>query len=181
MPGYDQGRPATPEEELAISQRILAAVSVLDPLGAHAKTVHQLDPMIANIDLLTFTADYSSAGVISGKTNPLTTPGGYYAELFAISAFVQKPGTNPEVLPGILFNLKNQERSGVTLWTTDLPFASFVSAADGHGKVYFPRGLYLFGKASGIECQWEADTGIYTGASAKRCGVTLHFNLWGVR
>jgi len=179
MPDYNRGRPATPEDELAIRQRILDAISANDPIGAHAKTVGQLDPSVAALDLITFLADYSSAGVISGKTTPQNTPGGYYAELYAISAFMQKPGTNPEVLPGISFNLKDKERSGY-FFMTSVNFASLVDLAAGCGRIDFPRGLYLFKGGSTIQCDWEADTTIYTGASAKRCGVMLHLNLWGI-
>lgn len=180
MPSYDMGRPATPEEELALRQRIIEGISRLGPLGAHAKTVSTLDPKVASFDMITFQADYSAASpsVITGKTTTQRTPGGYLAELFAISAFMQKPGTNPEALPGILFNIKNQERPG-DFFTTDLPFAAFVKT-DGNGILKLPRGLYLFAPGSGIDVTWAVDTAIYTGLSAKRCGVMLHLNLWGV-
>lgn len=180
MPANDMGRPATPEDMLAIRQRILEAVSIIDPLGAHAKSVGQLDPNIAAFDLITFTAAYSSAGVITAPTVPQKTPGGYWAEVTAISAFLTAPATNPEVLAGIKFNIKNQERSGQTFFTTEVAFASFVRAPDGCGRIDLPRGLYVFKPSSGIEVKWSADTAIYTSASAKTCGVMLHLSLWGV-
>jgi len=180
MPGYDMGRPATPEDMLALRQRVLEAVSSLDPLGIHSKAVGQMDPNIASFDLVTFTAAYSDAGVISNKTVAQKTPSGYWAELTAISAFVTAPATNPEVLAGVKFNIKNQERSGQTFFTTELPFAAFVRAPDGCGRIDLPRGLYVFAPASGIQVDWSADTAIYTAASAKTCGVVLHLSLWGV-
>lgn len=179
MPNYDMGRPATPEEELAFRQRLLEAVGKTGPLASHMASVGKMNPQVAGVDFLPFQADYSADGVISNKTTTQKTQAAYWSELYAISAYVQAPLTNPEVLPAISFNLKDREHPG-DMWSGNLVFASFVGADSGNGLVLFPRGLYLFAPASDVEVTWFADTTLYSGKSAKRCGVALHFNTWAV-
>lgn len=155
-------------------------------LRAHVRDIGapDLGPDVCGIDVLSFRGLVTTAGVITQPAK-LTLPGGMWADLFEVNAWMEAPGTDPELAACITFTVKDAERSGANLFSSDWYFADFFNPAGGFRPAYFPRGMYRFDPGSDVQVKLAIDTDGTNGYAAKASankywGVTLRFALYAV-
>lgn len=177
-------RASTPEEVRDIRRRIAEGVKNTGLVGPHLKELRDLPPEIAGVDLLSFPALVTAAGVIT-QPDSQSLPGGFLAELCEIRGYGQNPGTDPELPPKIEFNVRDRERAG-NLFTTNVEMAHLMGSTNTQPvPLKFDRGLYVFDPGSRISVDYSIDTDATTGyanlaSETKEWGVLLVFNLYAV-
>lgn len=172
---------ATPEEVTSLRRNLVAGMDRAGTIKPHLEELKDLGPDVAGLDLLSFTADVTAAGVIT-QPQKETLPGGYYAELFEIRGAGAIPLTDPELTHCIYFNVKDTERSG-NLFSSDVEMCFLTDAQGGSPPLKFERGLYVFDPGSRVEVQFSVDSTATIGYAdqasiAKRWSVLLAFNLF---
>lgn len=189
---YDRGRAIGAAAHQDIRAGLIAAgdmpVPVVVPSTVRASLRDigspDLAPNAAMIDALTFRASVTTAGVVTQASNQ-SIIGGFWGELFAISAWMENPGTDPELTALMAFSIRDGDRQG-NLLSTDLYIADFFNTAGGSNRRDFPRGLYRFDPGSKVSVKFTPDLTAVVGYAAKASetkyfGVTLWLNLYAVR
>lgn len=179
MPQVTRGRPASIEERQAISQAARRGTPVGIGLTSHFHEVKHLSPDVAAVDMLSFVASITTAGVIT-QPSKQNTHGGYITELFGIRAFMQKPSEDPDFAPYVSFNIKDQNRG--YLFSTDIELSYLIDVTSGGSgnPIEFNRGVYVFDPGTTIDVKFSV-TSDYTSATAtKKWGIVLLCNTWAV-
>lgn len=183
-----RGTPVSPLDVVGIRSQLVAAGQGLpdDAIRQHLHTIGAPDigPDVAGIDVLDFRVQIPTTGVIASQPTKQTLPGGFWAELFEVRAWMQDPATDPELAALVTFNVKDSKRSG-NLFSTDWYIASLLNPAGGLHPAFFSRGLYRFDPGSDVSVKFTVDNQATVGystlsAAVKHFGVTLLFNLYAV-
>ena len=176
------GRVATPEEVALVRSRVAQGVPDRgSPIVQHLKQLKEVPPEVAAIDMASFPCSITTAGVIT-QPDSQTMPGNYLAELFQIRGYMKNPGTDPELLPLVTFNIRDRGRTG-NLFTTPLEMAYLAGTTGANEGITFQRGMYVFQPGARISVDYTVDLTAATGYSAnasevKEFGVLLCFNLY---
>jgi len=183
-----RGNPISPLDVVALRSQLVASGQGVneDEIRRHLHTIGAPDigPDVAGIDALDFRVQIPTTGLIAAQPTKQTLPGGFWAELFEVRAWMQDPATDPETAALVTFNVKDSKRSG-NLFSTDWYIASLLNPAGGLHPAHFPRGLYRFDPGSDISVKFTVDNQATVGYSSlisavKHFGVTLLFNLYAV-
>ena len=183
----DRGMIASPLDVADVREQLIAAGNGMpdDSIRRHLRTLGapDLGPDVCGVDVLDFRCRVSIAGVVTQAAKQ-TLPGGFWAELWKISAWMEAPLTEPDAAALISFTVKDGRRSG-NLFSTDWYVASLFSPSVGPMPVEFKRGLYRFDPGSDITVKFTTDQDATDGYDAqvntvKTFGVTMHFNLYAV-
>lgn len=183
----DRGMIASPLDVADVREQLIATGQGMpdDSIRRHLRTIGSPDlgPDVAGVDVLDFRGLVLSTAAITQPVKQ-TLPGGFWAELYKISAWMQSPLTDPEAVSLLSFTVKDTRRSG-NLFTTDWYFASLFSPSVGATPVEFKRGLYRFDPGSDVTVKFTADAAATYGYAAlvgsdKYFGVTMYFNLYAV-
>lgn len=167
-----------------LRQQIIEGVPRGGNLGSHYRDVQALKPEIASVDVLTFRAEITVGGVIT-QPDPLSIPSGMLGELVAIKGFVQKPATEPTLMPLVRFNLRDMARSDNIL-TSPIEMAYLVNSTGSGEGICWERGLYVFDPGSRVKATFEVEGDSSLGYAnlasdaTKYWGIALVMNLYAV-
>ncbi len=190
---YDRGQAASRDQVQSIRSRLIEAgdlpVPIIVPSTVRASLRDigspDLAPNAAWVDVLTFRASITTAGVI---TQPITATviGGFWGELYAVSAWMENPATDPELVALTSFSVKDGDRQS-PMFSGDQWIADYFHPTGGGGnRREFPRGLYRFDPGSKVTVKFAIDTTATVGYAAKASetkyfGVSLWLNMYAVR
>lgn len=119
-------------------------------LTLHLSEVLGLTPEVIRIALIPFEAQITAAGVLTGPAVGTRINSDYDFELTGLVASFQEPGTSPEDLASITFNMREAGRNFDIFDTGPINLMNLASTVGPGNVISFTRGLYLFRGGSEI-------------------------------
>lgn len=145
-----------------------------DPVGAvaaHLRSLGQLPPTIARIDMLEFQGTIDTS-TVSAQPDVLKLNPEFYSEVFGMFGYVEDPATDFKQFAKVKFNI---EESGADfkMFKNDISMASLISTSGAGPTREYPRGMYRFSAGADISLKFSTTA---TLAAAQLVGVVLLVN-----
>lgn len=142
-------------------------LGVAGNLWSHIRTVPELPPEIAQLDIYRFEATVTSSAIT--QPGAVKVPSGYHFELFGVAGDVSEPGLNVANFPLITWNVKEAGKRNV--FGTDQSMAMLMNILGPCPPIMFSRSLYLFNPGADVTLSFARASG-WNGGS-KTVGVSL--------